>query len=249
MSKIRKKLLITLLLVAGLLVTTIFIGVKNPMNWLIFVSVSTGLFMCLFAAEGIWFCFVCGIASYVTYIPSCLAERYYGELVTAFFMIVVYTVCLAKWKKNTITKTVTIYKTGTRRVDVTKTPVKKPKNHIVTINKIGIRETVICCFLFIIATAGYWAILNAIGSHYALLNAVCTVSVVLSCYFTYRISRNDFVTTIIYNASLLTLWMLAAANGDIGYLLFTICGVLEIGFALYGFFYWGKLYKKQTSLP
>ena len=65
--------------------------------------------MCLFGTEGRWQGFVFSIISYVIYIPFCVWTKYYGELVTAVFVIIADLVILFKWEHSTHNHVVKIY--------------------------------------------------------------------------------------------------------------------------------------------
>jgi len=195
---------------------------QNWLHWLVFLSVAIGLFTSLFGIEGSWVCFVFSIVSYAIYIYFCIITNYYGELIVSFLVIGANIVTLVKWKRNTT-------------------------NGVVKINKISLRELLICAAIFIIFTIALGFILKLINTEYPFLNSICVTSMAIALYFSFRISRNEFLLNIIGNSAYLTLWIFAAIRSDFSFILFSIGGVIEIGYAIYGYFHWGKIHQKQNT--
>lgn len=219
---LKKKLVINILLLVGLFVTTICLGWDSYLNWLIYLSVAAGIVSSFLGNEGYWVSYIFNIISYGIYVPFCIIENYYGELIVSCIVIIVSFFVLLKWKKHTSNKTVKI-------------------------NIMGIKETTVSIAVLVVITIIFGIIMQAIGTKYAFLNALCIICTVFGFYFDYRISRNRYIVALTQNVAMLTLWVLAATTGNLGYLLFSIGGIIEIFYDIHGYYNWGKLYKKQKK--
>jgi len=222
MSSKKIKIVVAVTWICILAIVTIILGWDNWLNWLIFLSVTFGLLVNAFSAEGRWICYIFSIISYAIYIPFCIVANVHGELAVSFLVIFANFITLFKWRKNT-------------------------KNKSVTINKLSFKENAICVCVAIVLTIALGFVFMAMETPFPFLNSICVVAIVIGFWFEYRISRSQFVSMVVNATAYLTLWLLhAIQGGDLGFLLFTIGGIATLGYSLYGLIRWGRLYKEQT---
>ncbi len=192
------------------------------MTWLIFASVILGIASSKFTAEGKWITFVFDILSYGVYIYICLIERYYGELALSVFVIIIHLISLFEWKKN-------------------------DKNNHVLIRKLGGREVSLSLLISLIGLVIYSTILFYAGSEYPILNALSSVCYLVGNYYAFRRSSFQFFGYIGYEVVFVSLWILSAAGGNLGSLLFLVGGLSEMVFQVSGIFEWNKAVKYQKK--
>jgi len=201
---------------------TVAFGWSNLLNWIVFVCVVASFVSFMYGVRGYWLCFVFSIISYGIYIPFCIIYKYYGELAISIITIIISFITMFKWKSTT-------------------------KNQVAKINKLGWLEIAICYGIFGLAGSVAWGILWLVGSACPLLNGISIVAVFLSYYFDYRISRQAYVFLLLNYIAYCVLWILAGIKGETsGVVLLSIGSVIEMGYVIFGFFRWGKLWRDQN---
>jgi hypothetical protein len=218
----KTKVVILIGLIIGFAVITACFGAGNWLNWLIFLCVATSLIGFLYGHEGHWLTFLFSIISYGIYIPFCIMTKYYGELIVSILVIGVYTVTLFQWKRHTEKK-------------------------VVKINKLSMREILICYAVFILATIILGFVLGAVNTEQPFINSLCLTSMIAGFYYAYRISRQEMVMMFINYVGYCALWIIAGIGEEHGFILLSVGSIIEMGYVVSSFFRWGKIYREQNT--
>lgn len=121
------------------------------------------------------------------------------------------------------------------------------QDNVVIVNKLQKREIVISLIIALIITIIYAFILKLIGSSYPILNAFPTVIYLLGNYYVYKRSRLQYLGWIGYEIFFITLWIIAAVNGQDGGIIFLIGGISELIYGFIGLKTWKELENKQVK--
>ena len=143
--------------------------------------------------------------------------------VLSIIIIIINFFCIKEWKNNT-------------------------NNNFVKVNKITTQELKFIMFLCGACLIIYSFILFSIKSQYAFLNAVTTITFLLSNYFSYRRSIFQFYSLITYEVAYISLWYFSALNGEISSVVLLIGGVLELIYNIMGIIKWKKISTLQNSI-
>ena len=203
----RTKVIILAIIIFVFALITCVVGWGSWINWVVFICVASSLIGFFYGVEGNWRAFIYTIISYGVYIPFCIMTRYYGELIVSIVVILVSFVTLAKWKKNT-------------------------KRNIVKINKLSFKEIFICTAIVIAASVTFGCCLRVIGSAHPFLNAICTVSILASLYYGYRISRQENIMIFLNYVCYFMLWIMAGIESETGFILLSIGAIIEMCYLL-----------------
>ena len=224
MNKIKKLFNATNIILASCVIaSTVFaILYSSLLTWIIWVSGITGILSACYGSKGKWICFVFDIISYGTYIYICLMERYYGELILAGIVIIIYTISLFEWRRN------------------------YDKDHVI-VNALSMRELLLTFGIGIVATAGYAVALYFMKSELPILNAIPTAAFLLGTYFSFRRSPLQFYMYVLYETLFITLWIIATVGGDRGGMIYVVEAVGELIFCTIGIFKWNKKLKTQQE--
>ena len=224
MKDIKKYFNITniLLVVFVIISTTFAILYSSLLTWIIWISGITGILSACYGSKGKWICFVFDIISYGTYIYICLVERYYGELILAGIVIIIYTVSLFEWRRN------------------------NAGDHV-KINALSLKELLLTFSIGIISIVVYAVALYYMKSDLPILNAIPTVAFLLGTYFSFRRSPIQFCMYVMYELLFISLWIIAAVSGDTGGIIFVIEAIGELVFCSMGIYKWTKKLKQQNA--
>lgn len=128
---------------------------------------------------------------------------------------------------------------------------KEWKNHqdngTVIINTPGKKEILVSLAVSLATFLLYGTILYFIGSKYPFFNAAPTIAYLLGNYYYLKRSSLGFVSTIIYETLFMTLWVLAAVNGEFGSAIFLIDGITEFVYGFIGLHEWKRLKSAQST--
>lgn len=206
-----------------LISTLLAIIFSSKATWMVWVSGVLGVLSSKMSASGKWSMFIFDIFSYILYIFICIQERYYGEMILSYVIILINIFCLLEWRKNQENDAVIVY--GMQK------------------KEISFSVFVACIILIIYAIA-----LFKLNSSFAFLNAISTVTYLLGSYFCYRRSILQFYSWICYEIVFISLWIISAIYTDFGSAIFLIGGVSELIYDIIGIFNWRKLAKRQNKV-
>lgn len=209
-----------LLVVCLLVITAIAIVFSSLMTWIIWLSEVFGILTTFFSAKGKWICYIFDLASYALYIYVCLIERYYGEMILSFIVIIISIISLVKWKKNQL-------------------------EDVVEVNWISNKEVAFSYVFGAIALVLYSVVLYFLNTSLPILNAIPTIFYLLGYYYGARRSMLQFYSFIAYEVGFVLIWTVTAINGQIDSLIFLIGGICEIIFLIIGVLNWRKIKRKQ----
>ncbi len=190
--------------------------------WLVFFSTIFGMLASKYTKDGKWTNFIFDIISYTIYSILCIKQKYYGELILAYAVIIMHVFSLMEWKKNS------------------ENIVVKPSK---VSNKLIFKLVVFGFFGFCL----YYFFLSVIGSSYALLNAISTTLFLLGNCFCYHRSIIQFYFWCGYEIIYIILWGLSASSYNISGLVLLIGGSLEIIYDIQGIYAWKKLSKVKIK--
>ena len=209
-----------LLVLCLLAITVVAIIFSSLMTWIIWICEVFGILTTFFSAKGKWICYIFDLASYALYIYICLIERYYGEMILSFIVIIISIISLIQWKKNQM-------------------------DDVVEVNWISNKEVVLSYVFSAIALIVYSIILYFLNTSMPILNAIPTICYLLGYYFAARRSMLQFYTFIAYELGFVLIWTITAINGQFDSFIFLIGGICEIVFLIMGLLNWRKLKTKQ----
>ncbi len=212
--------IITILAIVAATVLAIFNS--SVLTWMIWLSTVLGLFSSQALSDAKIGSFVFEILSYAVYIYVCIKQAFFGEIILSCIIIVLHIITIFEWNKHLINK----------QVEVSNT------NNL---------EIVVLIVISIVLGILYSLFLYKINSALPILNAIPTITYLLSCYFCYRRSILQFVCTIIYEISFMVLWIVQASWGEISGLIFLIGGIYEFIYAFISISKWKKLQKQQKK--
>lgn len=207
-------------LVVCLIFTIVFWSAQSIV---VFFSTVLGMLASKSAKDGKWYTFLFDIISYVFYIQICFNQKYFGETILSFIIIVFNLVSLKEWKTHL-------------------------NKDFVEINKINKNEMNLLAFTGLISFIIYTIFLININSTYALINAFCTISFLLGNYFCFRRSILQFYFLILYEIAYIALWLLSAVGGNITSLVLLLGGITELIYDILGIVNWKKASKLQVSI-
>lgn len=187
----------------------------------IYISVLLGILSAKYGSNGKWLMFVFDILSYVLYTFVCIKERYLGELLLSYFIIIVNFFCIVEWRQN-------------------------QECSFVKINNITKRELFFCSIIAFLGFCIYFVILYSINCNMAFANALSSVMFLLSTYFCFRRSVMQYYFLIVYEICFISLWFFSIANVRIENIMFLIGGVTELCYCFKGLHNWHILGKKQS---
>ena len=152
--------------------------------------------------------------------------RYYGEMITYLFMSAPMALfALIIWIKNSYNG-----------------------NYLeVKVNVIKKKEWIFISMLSIIFSIVSYFILKAINNNSLFVSTLSILTSMLASYFTFRRSKYYAICYAFNDIVLIVLWVVACLS-DISYIPIVMCFVFFLIYDLYGFFNWGKIYKKQNNL-
>lgn len=197
---------------------------SSVLTWMIWLSTILGLFSSQFLSEAKIGSFIFEILSYAVYIYVCVKLVFWGELILSCIIIVLH--LIFEWKKHLINKQVEV-------------------------SKIKKLEVAVSIGISVLLGILYSIFLYKINSALPILNAIPTITYLLSCYYCYRRSILQFVCTILYEISFMVLWVVQASwgGGEIGNLIFLIGGIYEFIYGFISIYKWNKLQKEQKNKP
>lgn len=154
--------------------------------------------------------FIFDILSNIAYVTICLNERYYGEMILSYVIILINILSLLEWRNN-------------------------QNDGIVAVNKIKTFEKIISFVISFIVMIAYSFVLSAINSELAILNALSTILYVLGSYFCFRRSIYQFYIWIGYEITYILLWLL---SGNISGVILLVGGISELIYDIIGVINW-----------
>ena len=211
------------LIVCLVATTTLAFIYSSLMTWLIWLSTVFGIFSSRSATSGKWSTFVYDIISYGIYIYICLIEMYYGELTLSVIIIVIHIFSLFEWKKNQLDGKV-IIKSLTRK------------------------ELILSFLISGAVLVVYAIILYFVGTVFPILNAIPTIVYLLGNYFSLRRSVLQFYCWVGYELFFVALWIIVAAKGELGSIIFLVGGISELIYGIYGIWNWKRIKQEQTKI-
>ncbi len=179
---------------------------------LIFVSKGYVLGQLLFIAFALFY----GIIS--------LYFRYYGEMITYFFMSTPMAICVTiEWYKN---------------------PYKNSKE--VTINSVNKKQISVMIVLAIIVTAVFYFILKALNTANLFFSTISITTSFIAAYLTYLRSPYYAIGYCANDIVLIVLWVLASIK-DTVYIPMIFCFIMFFANDIYGFINWQKMKERQST--
>jgi nicotinamide mononucleotide transporter PnuC len=116
----------------------------------------------------------------------------------------------------------------------------------VKVNVIKKKEWIFISMLSIIFSIVSYFILKAINNNRLFVSTLSILTSMLASYFTFRRSKYYAICYAFNDIVLIVLWVVACLS-DISYIPIVMCFVFFLIYDLYGFFNWGKIYKKQNN--
>lgn len=161
-----------------------------------------------------------GFYGYISY-----TFDYYGEMITYLGMSApIAAVALVSWLKN---------------------PFKGNKAQV-TIDSLGKKDVIVMLIITAVVTAGFYFILDALGTANIIPSTISVTTSFLAVYLTYKRSEYYALAYAANDIVLIVLWIMATIR-DISYLSVIICFAVFLVNDIYGFINWKRMKQIQRK--
>ncbi|MBQ2890796.1 MAG: nicotinamide mononucleotide transporter [Clostridia bacterium] len=210
-------------IVSAVVVTVSFLLVPNK-DILSLLASLIGVTALIFVSKGYVLGQILFIAFALFYGIISIYFKYYGEMITYFFMSTPMAICVTiEWYKN---------------------PYKESKE--VTVNSINRKQIVTMIVLSAFVTFVFYFILKAMGTANLLFSTISIATSFIAAYLTYLRSPYYAIGYCANDIVLIVLWILASIK-DIAYIPMIFCFIMFFANDIYGFINWTRMKEKQTE--
>lgn len=208
---------------AAVILVSFFIFDKE--NYVTLIASLIGVTSLIFNAKGnplgpLLIIIFSGFYGYISY-----TFDYYGEMITYLGMSApIAAVALVSWLKN---------------------PFKGNKAQV-TIDSLGKKDVIVMFIITAVVTAGFYFILDALGTANMIPSTISVTTSFLAVYLTYKRSEYYALAYAANDIVLIVLWIMATIR-DISYLSVIICFAVFLVNDIYGFINWKRMKQIQRK--
>lgn len=224
---VKKYFTIGELLLWGISVAVILVSffIFDKENYVTLIASLIGVTSLIFNAKGnplgpLLIIIFSGFYGYISY-----TFDYYGEMITYLGMSApIAAVALVSWLKN---------------------PFKGNKAQV-TIDSLGKKDVIVMFIITAVVTAGFYFILDALGTANMIPSTISVTTSFLAVYLTYKRSEYYALAYAANDVVLIVLWIMATIR-DISYLSVIICFAVFLVNDIYGFINWKRMKQIQRK--
>lgn len=211
---------------AGLTAVTAGFAAGEEKNLLAFFSSLAGVTCIVFNAKGNFIGQAVSIVFGVLYGIYAFTQRYYGETLIYFFLMVpIHVVSVVGWLKNKF----------------------NGKTHEVTVNTLKRKEFFAVGFAAIAVTAAFYFLLRALNTDNLIVSTVSLTTSLAAAYFMLRRCEIFSVCFLCNDVVLIVLWSMKLASEGTRVLPSVVAFVMFLFIDAYCFFSWRRIKKRQAA--
>lgn len=207
------------------MVLTAIIGIVFSSDWLTISYTLIGIVNAMLLAKGKVLGQFLGLVIVVLYSIISYRNAYYGEIIIyVTMMLPLYIISIISWIKH-----------------------RTKEEKSIVVNEIKTKEWVFVGIVTVCLFIAFYFILKALNTSQLFISTFSIIDSAFVVYLLARRSRVGFLSCIINDIVLITLWGIPIIQGNLTLLPMILVSVVGMTFDAYGWVHWGKLRKKQKS--